>query len=811
MLWSILFFAAIIYLLGISTLLLALGSRRMGVEVHVLSTGVGLAAFACLAVLLNTVGLPLVWWVFLASALVLLALAVCRCLLRRKRGQEPFACRPEGCCAQKAPVPFSSFDEPFWTKDSLGLLVAAALAAVLAVVYLCGALSTPWLEDDDSWVHATSAEYVAVHHTYSISPEARAGVLSYLEPYPPAFPVLMGVLHQLNTSVFLTLKLFNVLIVSLGILYFYLMAREWTGKPALALWMSGVLWVAPCFMSRFIWAQSLSLVLFFPAFYAMERARREPRWAVVLAILIAGMFLTQPSSAAIFAAMAGISWLVKVVLALFRAGERPARRYHLHLLAAGFAGLVLAAGFYLPAYLKFGREGFLYGVGRIQPVEGLSMKVAGTSIGRAYGISDFLWSDAFVNKINQPTGLGPVLFLVLSAGVVLLLVRPRRLKGSPWGVTALLWLGFTVLGLEGDALPVSLFPHRFWAFLAVPAAMIAGESLSSLASDLDWKNVALAVGTGLTLATALIFGGVAEALQGVPPAGLEGLRLVIVLVAVLGCLGGFAAGPLRLHGEKGTGAFCAQHPSGPTGKRLLSPFPVFRFFGLVLLLAGILVTSGYPKAVFEGAIEWPSGVYFYVGTVSTDAGEPALVQQHLDGYLEIRRTFPPDTPVFCVTGSDDHVIGFDMYSPPYDLEIKRFRKDLEGMSLKNIDGRVVARILDIARRKEFQCVLLDFCWAADVQFDENSWTRRLRRRREDAGLTDARFEELFDRGAPPTDREKPFLASIRECLDRRRQLAQDEALAVGKVRRLRQLMSASPELKLVLDSGPFGVAVFALK
>ena len=70
-----------------------------------------------------------------------------------------------------------------------------------------------------------------------------------------------------------------------------------------------------------------------------------------------------------------------------------------------------------------------------------------------------------------------------------------------------------------------------------------------------------------------------------------------------------------------------------------------------------------------------------------------------------------------------------------------------------------------------------------------------------AGLAmDVSASTLFPKDAP-----------IRECLDCQRRLAQDEELAVEKVQRLRQRMSASPELKLVLDSGPFGVAVFALK
>ncbi|GAH41874.1 unnamed protein product, partial [marine sediment metagenome] len=279
MFWSFVFFFAVIYVLGLAVVLLAAGRLRLSLETHVMCTGVGLAAFAVLTLLLNTVRIPLAWWTFLLSALVLLGFGILRCLVSRK----PAEGEPAG--------------EPLWSQGSVCLLIAVALALVCFAVFLNGAFSTPWLTDDDSWVHAASAKYVTLNRTYSIDPELRGYPhQSYLEPYPPAYPVLMGVLHQLNRSMSRTLKFFNVLIVALGVVTFYVMAREWTGSPTRALWMTGVLWILPCFMSRFIWAQSLALVLFFPGFYAMARTRREPAWAVVLAVVIGALFLSQPSS-----------------------------------------------------------------------------------------------------------------------------------------------------------------------------------------------------------------------------------------------------------------------------------------------------------------------------------------------------------------------------------------------------------------------------------------------------------------------------------------------------------------------------------
>ena len=40
--------------------------------------------------------------------------------------------------------------------------------------------------------------------------------IRYMNPYPPAYDILFGILHQTNDSVYWTLKFFNALIISLG-------------------------------------------------------------------------------------------------------------------------------------------------------------------------------------------------------------------------------------------------------------------------------------------------------------------------------------------------------------------------------------------------------------------------------------------------------------------------------------------------------------------------------------------------------------------------------------------------------------------
>ena len=67
MFWSFVFFFVVIYLLGFSTICVVLGRCRFRMETHVITTGIGLAIFAVVGVVLNTVGVPLTWWTFLLA------------------------------------------------------------------------------------------------------------------------------------------------------------------------------------------------------------------------------------------------------------------------------------------------------------------------------------------------------------------------------------------------------------------------------------------------------------------------------------------------------------------------------------------------------------------------------------------------------------------------------------------------------------------------------------------------------------------------------------------------------------------------
>ena len=95
-------------------------------------------------------------------------------------------------------------------------------------MYHKGAFNYPYLEDDDSWSHAMGVEYVSIEKTVF---EKTSVGFHYIDPYPPAYEMLFGIIHQTNDSIYWTLKFFNALIISLSIIFFYFFAKVLSKSP----------------------------------------------------------------------------------------------------------------------------------------------------------------------------------------------------------------------------------------------------------------------------------------------------------------------------------------------------------------------------------------------------------------------------------------------------------------------------------------------------------------------------------------------------------------------------------------------------
>jgi len=435
-------------------------------ERNLMRIGIGLGVIPILGVFLNLVHIPLHWIVFL-----LLSIAVPVYFLIRKKGN----------------LNSISFSKPNLLKikkSNLYVLAVFLLFFILLYVMVKGAFVYPWLEDGDSWHHAVAAKYIAIKHTaYGQTPDFK--ISSYMAPYPPGYSILMAILHQTSPSILWTLKFFNALIVSLTVIFFYFFVKEFTGSKSKALFSTFVFTCIPCFLSHFIWSHSLIMVLFLLAFYCLEMIKHDKRWAYAAAVVMAGIFVTQPSQSIKFVILLGFYFIIKSVLE---------KRFQKHVFFAGLGGLVLSfMWWYNNLYLL--RRGAIKAAatGEVFNGTGLFEKIVWNlqknfpnysgSATRVYTFNDFFVAKS-QNMINNPIGVGIIISLLLFIALVYVVIRYKSLikKENHWVIITLAWLLFTFLGINSMTfnLPVGLFGFRFWMLFAIPVAILASEGLEFL-------------------------------------------------------------------------------------------------------------------------------------------------------------------------------------------------------------------------------------------------------------------------------------------------------------------------------------------
>lgn len=222
-------------------------------------------------------------------------------------------------------------------------------------------------------------------------------------------------------------------------------------------------------MSHFIWAQSLAMVLVFPALYFMERQLVEAKRPLLAMgiVMVAALLMAQPSTAAMAFGLFGI-WLCVEALMRFTA-KQPLGELKWIVIILGGGALLSVLLFWGPMVAIYSLETVLSH--NLISTENFTNKTADTSGGVVYGLGDFL--DApFASKMDQPIGWGLAVTILLVLGVVasVMAIRKGALASD---IVLLLWLAYGIIGTEGNLLPVKLFPHRFWVVLAIPVSMLA--------------------------------------------------------------------------------------------------------------------------------------------------------------------------------------------------------------------------------------------------------------------------------------------------------------------------------------------------
>ncbi len=455
-----------------------------------LNLAIGLGVFPILAILLNFLHVPLDWRVFLVLS-VAFPLYIIGWKIKEKQ--------------------LSSISQWFslnfkfkLTKSDMMLVVVLLIFFFSLFMYTKGAFSYSYLEDEDPWGHAVGAKYVALEKTAYDPVFSHQKVidfaLSYIDPYPPAYDILMGVLHQTSVDLPWTLKFFNALLISLGLVFFYLFAQLFLGSRSKAVLATFFLAAVPAYFSHFIWAHSLVVVLFFPAMYALIMIKEDQKWFYAALIIVASIWVSQNIEEPIK--------LTVMMLVFVLVGSITAKRFMKKEFLAVIFGLLLSFIWWGTMIQKYTLRGFIrYFTGNnIVGADGSSLNVeigyvtsatgkggifqkiggilhsltsSGGSASRAYSFHDFFVASS-QNQINSPIGIGIVLSLLMLFGVFYMMwhYRSRLVEEEQMALSVmLLWLVYTFWGVNGQTFLLSIArgPFRMWLLLAIPVALIAAE------------------------------------------------------------------------------------------------------------------------------------------------------------------------------------------------------------------------------------------------------------------------------------------------------------------------------------------------
>jgi len=479
--FTVILFFVYFWGLGFTAMYLLTDKTENALERFFLRVAIGMGVFPLLSIILNVVRIPLDWKIFLVVSIAFPLFVLGKKLYTKEHifSEEKFQLK----------------------KSTLFFLLALGIAIAWFYIYTTGAFAYPYLEDEDPWGHAVGAKYVALEKTAFDPPHSvRNGkiddLLSYIDPYPPAYDILMGVLHQTSTDLNWTLKFFNVLIICLGFVFFYMFARIITDRNK-ALFATFVLAAVPSYLTHFIWAHSLGITLFFPLMIAFEHLREQKNWVYPAGFIFGSIWVTQNVSQPLT-----LSIMLGIYLVVVSITNGKLFTYGFVALIAGFCASLLWWGVLI---LKYGLFTFLayYKVGGGSQETAVEKTAAATSTlfgtvknllktffnpggsgSRAYGVNDFFFAQ-HSNMINNAIGIGAVVSVLVLIAVVYLVVRYRKelvTSQHTWTAVMLFWLIYTFWGVNGSTFPISVArgAFRLWMFFSIPVALLAAEGLDAL-------------------------------------------------------------------------------------------------------------------------------------------------------------------------------------------------------------------------------------------------------------------------------------------------------------------------------------------
>ncbi len=620
-------------------------------ERNLMRFGFGLALLPFLALVLNIMKIPADWRIILALSLIYPTYYLFR--------------------------NYSKFYFSFkLTKTDISIFGMLAIFAASFYVYGTGAFNYPYLEDDDPWGHSQTAKFYSVEKN-AFSDIARP--IRYMTPYPPAYAVVMGILHQTNDSIYWTLKFFNALIVSLSVIFFYFFVKEFSGSRNKALFAAFALFSIPAFMSHFIWAISLSVPLYFVVFYAFERIKHDKKWWILTGLVMVAALTSSPTHSTYFGLLFVSYALIKMIL------EKKILVNHA---LAGIFGLILSFAFWwIPMIMKYSLSGTLKGLGIQVGTGAAALSVGGTG-DRVYTFSDFFFAQK-QNAINNPIGIGIVLSILLVIALVYILFKYKdSLKKNKIIIltsffiltSAMVFLFFSTytkaVWVDGEKqdIPFSVFvsDQLFLLIISIFSIIVLSVLVVANFTTKDFKDRYLIITVAWFI---FLFYAVNAAPFQFKLSPFRSWMVLAIPVCILATEGAFSLMHLT------------RKSVGNIGKLVV----------LILLLTGVYFTSTQQKIAVNTAI-WPPGGFWTSG-------------EEIGAYLWIRDNIPANTKVFSFV-VDGPTIGMDKFICFWCDDIKEFKTTGANQTAEEIHSFLKSR--------DYEYLVIDGRYAQKYGADETN-------------------------------------------------------------------------------------------
>ncbi len=618
---TILLFFVYCYGLGFTVSSFAKNSENF-LERNLMRLGFGLSVLPFLALALNIIKIPADWRIILALSLVYPAYYIFR---------------------HYKNFNFDIISKLKITKTGISMILMLMIFAWNFYIYLSGAFNYPYLEDDDSWAHAFGTKYVSMRGNAFAEETA---FIRYVNPYPPAYDIVMGVLHQTNDSIYWTLKFFNALIISLSTIFFYFFVKELSGSINKALFATFALASIPSFLSHFIWAISLAVPLYFACLYALERIKHDTKWWIISGIVMVAILISTPTHSTYFG----------LFFALYLAAKfLSEKRMLLPLAGAGALGISLSfLIWWLPMILRYKVEGVLRGIGLGGAAIGISNMVSiGGTGDRVYSFSDFIFAKE-ANMINNPIGIGVVLSLLLIFSLIYL---PIRYKDS--------------LKKKNIAVLISFFAAAAFVLLFLSSTYLGALWIPK--SELDQKipfGVFFSDQISLIVSwTIMIFVLSALLIVRYMDKEFKDGYIFVALIWLVFAFYAVNAGPYQFRLSPfrtwmllaiPVCILAAEGANGLVNMAKRSVGNIGKYAIIAILLTGIYFTSAQQKIAVNTA-DWPPGGFWTSG-------------EEIGAYIWIKDNLQKNSNIFTFVNNGP-VIGMDMYTCHWCSDIRDYQKN----------------------------------------------------------------------------------------------------------------------------------------